>query len=556
MSICATTWPILGTTLVNVACGVGIILGSKHLYTTWPYPVAAAALQQTMLLVYTYEREHDVPWHITNYLAFTNAGQVALSNMMLRLCTLGVYELITALRVPALLLVQWYQFRVAEPRRPALCAMATAIFAAVGTLGSTRTANASGVAAGLLAVATAAASKSVIKGYTMQYKANTDGLLRAQLPGTIAILVAYSAVVEQPTYPDLITAVRVMVLGILAIVLNVTAFRLCGHSPMYYQQLSPFKTGLIVGMSNSWGDSLRAASIIGTTLFASLYMHFRDRTCWDTAPSRSLDYLRACSSRKAVLFVTCCFCIGYISISMSQVQVDYRLSDAIKYGLRHIHVKNACKEFPHSILCEYESMPDPSFGSLVDITRRRMNTNVTSIHLRLGDGLGQSDCWTNSTHCKSDYQDCYNDVCDWNDQYILRKQHGYPHLATRRVFMPKALPKRYYDGIRPPLYLPVVLVVGTFRTRGQDDAYVRNAMQYWQERGYNVSVRLTNNADADFVYMASTRYFVQGGGGYSGYIAKVSTTLGHVVLRHHMARQCCATTGPFLCTNASAMTWL
>ena len=508
-----------------------------------------------MLLVYTYERDHAVPPHITNYLAFTNAGQVALSNMMLRLCTLGVYELITAMRVPGLLLMQWYQFRVAEPKLPALCALATAFFAGLGTWGSNETPHALGVVVGLLAVASAAASKAAIKGYTLQYDSSTDALLRAQLPGTISILVAYSVVVERPTYPGIETTVQVMLLGILAIVLNVTAFRLCGHSPMYYQQLSPFKTGLIVMLSKSWGDDLRLVSIVCTTVFASLYMHFRDRSCWDKAPTRSMDYLGVCSSRKAILLVTLCFCSGYVAVNMSQSSADYRLSDGIKYGLHHIHVKNACAEFPHSILCEYDSIPNASFSSLVSIVQERSNTNVTAVHLRLGDGLGGSNCWADSAQCKVDYQSCYEDVCDWNDQYILRKRYGYPATKTHTVYMPKALPMTYYDALRPPLQLPIVLVVGLFRTEGHEKEYIKQAVQYWQNRGYNVSTRYNDNADEDFVYMASTAYFVQGGGGYSGYIAQISTALGNVVLRHPMAMQCCERTGPFLCTNTSSTRW-
>ena len=159
-------------------------------------------MQQIMLLIYTYDRKHEVPSHVTHYLAFTNAGQVALSNIMIRLCTLGVYELITALRIPALLLVQWYQFRVVEARVPVLCALSTAAFAACGTWASSHSANAIGVAVGIAAVLAAALSKAAVKGYVMQYDTNPDDLLRAQVPGTIAILASYSAIVEQPAYPS------------------------------------------------------------------------------------------------------------------------------------------------------------------------------------------------------------------------------------------------------------------------------------------------------------------------------------------------------------------
>ena len=243
---------------------------------------------------------------------------------------------------------------------------------------------------------------------------------------------------------------------------------------------------------------------------------------------------------------------GYVCIALQQRTVrDYCLSDGLKYGTDHIGVYHPCKQYPHSLLCEYVFGSGPQ--ALAAIVRRRVNMNVTAVHLRLGDGLGGADCWTNAKHCKRTHQLCYGDVCDYRDDYILRKNYGLPNIVTRVTYMPKALPRVYYDAIMPPTALPLVLVTGTFRSTGLDDAYIQGAIRYWQNRSYNVSVRAGRDADSDFEYMASAAYFVQGGGGFSGYIAEVSVALGHTVLRHPLAHQCCPKTGPFLCSNSTSV---
>lgn len=243
---------------------------------------------------------------------------------------------------------------------------------------------------------------------------------------------------------------------------------------------------------------------------------------------------------------------------------DYRLSDAVgKRSPLKIGVADPCKTFPHTIMCQYFSTtPD-----LVKITRQRANRNVTSVHLRLGDGLGagtfdgmfKRNCWQNGRDCKWDKHTCTQGVCDWHDRYIERLEHGLPNIADEIVYMPKGLTSTYYDKIYPPRELPVVLFAGTFRTnayrRERDNAYIQNMVKYWQKRGYDVSVRSNGSPDDDFVNMATTRFFVQGGGGYSGFIAKVSEKLGNKVLRHPDAKQCSEDNTPFLCTKKIVYSW-
>ena len=51
--------------------------------------------------------------------------------------------------------------------------------------------------------------------------------------------------------------------------------------------------------------------------------------------------------------------------------------------------------------------------------------------------------------------------------------------------------------------------------------YVRAVIQKLSERGYNVRAHLNGAPDKDFLTMASSRYFVPSGGGYSLLIAKI-----------------------------------
>ena len=332
---------------------------------------------------------------------------------------------------------------------------------------------------------------------------------------------------------------------------------------MYYQQLAPFKTALIVALTNSWGDAARAVSIVGTTACAAMYIYTRDRNCWNNAPTRSLEYLKVFSTRLALCIGFVVFAVTYV-VDTEQSRNGYRLSDAVAGGSPlKIGVAEPCKTFPHTILCEYFSTtPD-----LVNITRQRSNRNVTSMHLRLGDGLGDGffdgfsskDCWHNGKDCKWDKLTCTQGVCDWHDRYTNRLEHDLPNIPDDIVYMPKGLTKTYYDQIHPPLELPLVLFTGTFRSntyrQERDNAYIQHMVEYWQKRGYNVRVRSNGSPDDDFVNMATSRVFVQGGGGYSGFIAKVSDKLGNKVLRHAYAKQCSPEISPFLCTNKIVYSW-
>jgi len=287
-------------TAVNVVCGVAVIIGSKHLYSVWPYPVTAVAMQQIMVLAYTFDRQ-CTDHTVSGYLSATFAGSVAMSNVMLSLCTVGVYELLTAMRIPALLLVQYMQFKVKEPNKPVLAALVTVAFSLLGAFGSALGINVIGFAAGAGAALTAATSKATVKAYTRAHQdVQSIMLLRAQLPGTIWLLTMYAVVVERPVYPGNYALALTGVIGAAAIWLNITSFQLCAYSPLYYQQLSPLKTFLIVVAYGAWGDAVRTVSIIGTTLSAAVCLRLSSPQGWDQAPQRSLEYLQWFSTKEAV----------------------------------------------------------------------------------------------------------------------------------------------------------------------------------------------------------------------------------------------------------------
>ena len=100
---------------VNVACSVVLVLVSKRVYTIWPFPLTAVTVQQVLTWVITYTRTQDSTqiagaW----YLGVTFAAGIAGTNVLLQHVSVGIYELVKALCVPSLVLVQYHQYKVKE----------------------------------------------------------------------------------------------------------------------------------------------------------------------------------------------------------------------------------------------------------------------------------------------------------------------------------------------------------------------------------------------------------------------------------------------------------
>ena len=159
---------------------------------------------------------------------------------------------------------------------------------------------------------------------------------------------------------------------------------------------------------------------------------------------------------------------------------------------------------------------------LARVVQRRHPLDVPSagdivVHMRTGSGLEGPDCWNNVSHCT---------------QIV-------PGACCHFVY---ALPRTYYAKVMAQLPRPTtarakrIVIVTSINSCGAWEcsetivkyslAYLKQAYAYFEEQGYQVEVRTPHGVDTDFMYMASARTFVLGGGGFSAFVGSVVNRSG------------------------------
>lgn len=202
----------------------------------------------------------------------------------------------------------------------------------------------------------------------------------------------------------------------------------------------------------------------------------------------------------------------------------YRLGDMVAYQTgrdnQQTGMEYHCSQFPESIAAEYMQLTDESnnLNVLNDIINRRLTTSeedstIAVIHLRLGDVINWSPVTVR--------------------EFLDERQCHYESWASKGNKQSYVKPLSYYDALSFPKGINSILIYGSTRHSGSlphdhediDDSksvkYVRAVIQKLSERGYNVRAHLNGAPDKDFLTMASSRYFVPSGGGYSLLIAKI-----------------------------------
>ena len=540
------SWIIL-VVAVNVACSVGVVCGSKVLYQRWAHPVTAITIQQMMTWVYLYKdkpvSEDSLSWYLGGLFALNVAG----SNIMLRYCSVGLYEIVMALRVASLVCVQHVQFKVRESRAGVAAAVAVTGFTLIGTLGSTLSVNIGGLLAGLIAVFSSGAHKAAVKAYLQQTDAAAVDVLREQLPATITALALFACLNETPTMPYLEVWILLFGIGAAAIVMNVTSFHIMKVSPMVYQLLAPVKSFSVVLVSDSWGDTPRTVSIVGAAVCGVLYMHTHSKQAWDEAPQRSLDGLRFVHSRKCVLAMAVSAIVWAFGTTYDGSSTDhYRIADVVARGATWTGIR-PCKAYPGSLACKYMNQSDRGPEVFVAISQQMIN--ATLVHVRLGDSLHGPDCWNHELDCAHGCW-CLKNGLNYTD---LGCNDCCSKESIRCMRRPYVFPRSYYATISPPAGQEIRIVAAHHKTASyeRDNRYIANMLAYWKMRGYTAHVTDEGSADRDLLLLARAPVLIQGGGGYSGLAARVSKSLGNQVLFSKSVVQCPHSVRNMLCRKIS-----
>ena len=195
----------------------------------------------------------------------------------------------------------------------------------------------------------------------------------------------------------------------------------------------------------------------------------------------------------------------------SNAERKYRLGDVVKFygsgGHAERMVNNRikpCRRFNHSIACSYVRMyrhsgKYPNMEVLDEVTPLVEPRPEAVMHLRLGD-VAKGDCWN---------KDCIIETRSGNKiQYQFTEKD--------------------YDTIRDELKdLGTITIVANPShlsnpsTIAWSEKYINHVMAYLRRLGVCPVYRGIRDADDDFAFATSAKVFVQGGGGYSRFMAKL-----------------------------------
>ena len=196
----------------------------------------------------------------------------------------------------------------------------------------------------------------------------------------------------------------------------------------------------------------------------------------------------------------------------------YRIGDMIKdsdsqrdkYKGKEWHIRT----YPKSIVTDYFSMTSDieNVEVLVSIVKKKSEQlsaiQGCALHLRVGDVMEGSDysvseflvqprltypnkLWSQYVTCWRMIENCLNH-----------------HVQSRSITI-------FAGAHHPPM--------SDFPKSCQ---YINTIQYLLEQKGYKVSRRLGEDADEDFVLMATAPYFIQSGGGYSRLITSVRKRLG------------------------------
>ena len=193
----------------------------------------------------------------------------------------------------------------------------------------------------------------------------------------------------------------------------------------------------------------------------------------------------------------------------------YRFSDALQGNLRN-PVESVRTEYAEqfgstNIVSEYYAKTDSVHlrpDILYEVLKPKLLTTVRKdtavLHLRLGDTTC-IDCWDKMRHIK----------------------------LTNRLAYYYVFSKAYYEHILQSLktttdVTSVIITASTYHGHITEETFA-NAMEYvklvrdlFSDHGYQVSQRINcATPDEDIVFMASHKYFITGGGGYSQLVGKM-----------------------------------
>jgi hypothetical protein len=198
---------------------------------------------------------------------------------------------------------------------------------------------------------------------------------------------------------------------------------------------------------------------------------------------------------------------------------DYRLSDALQgryASMDHRQLLQYYSRWQGSIVHEYLKLTNKTkldTSILFDVVQKKRSPSdksVAVLHVRLGDVVTNGTLlWKTATRYHGRYQYVFS------ESYYKHVIHKYNLTSSVRN---------------------ITIVGSTLHSSGLDNFiqsfyYVELLTKYLESQGFQVSQRIDcGTPDQDFLLMASTQTFIQGGGGYSQIAASMVRMVGNQVI--------------------------
>ena len=215
------------------------------------------------------------------------------------------------------------------------------------------------------------------------------------------------------------------------------------------------------------------------------------------------------------------FQVDQCNLCQATPNIPYRLGDMISQNdSRNLDLKETVDNYPNSIVAEYDSRSDKSnnYELLTDIVKKRASkipTNSLSkildtcvIHLRTGDVI---DHIVDAGHSPEDLV----------NQKISMNGHHWGFYTPCISDIIEGIDKVAHSK-------DILLISGTHKYCNKENSckYVRLIASRLRENDYNVSLRMGEDPDEDYVMMCLAKSFIASGGNYSSSIMKVRELLG------------------------------
>ena len=165
--------------------------------------------------------------------------------------------------------------------------------------------------------------------------------------------------------------------------------------------------------------------------------------------------------------------------------------------------------FPESIAVEYMNKQSANYELMIQIVNERTsnhselipNNHTVVIHLRTGD------------------------IIDLNDEHTVDDFLKFRNATKKNYTRPLSFYDDIFNDIKTQnITFDHVMIITVFYKQidhKKSISYIEHTVKHIERMGYNVTLRVNQNPDDDFITMCNSKYFIQSAGGFSGMTANM-----------------------------------